>query len=117
MRFLNPSTPQLRKGATVNNFVTSLIRTWVPVGIGAFITWLATNYDVVVPEDASSSLVVGVTAVLIAIYYVVARLIEKQFPWLGKLLVGLGAGSQPQYPGTDPQTVRVRNGAPPKLDY
>jgi len=48
----------------MNDFVTSLIRTWVPIGIGAFITWLATNYDIVVPADASSSLVVGVAALV-----------------------------------------------------
>lgn len=82
----------------MTSFFISLIRTWVPVGVGAFITWLATNYDIVVPADASSSLVVGVAALVIAAYYAVARLVEKRFPGLGKILVGLGVGQAPRYP-------------------
>jgi hypothetical protein len=95
----------------MNSYITSLIRTWVPIAIGAVITWLATNYDILVPEDASSSLVVGVTALLIGAYYAVARLLEKRFPWLGKLLVGLGAGSEPAYKA--PEGVQTRSGPAP----
>lgn len=95
----------------MNDFIISLIRTWVPVGIGAFITWLATNYDIVVPADASSSLVVGVAALVIAVYYALARAVEKAFPALGRLLVGLGAGKAPQYPAVD--GVQTRSGPAP----
>lgn len=95
----------------MNDFLTSLIRTWVPVGIGAFISWLATNYDVIVPEDASSSLVVGVVALVTAVYYALARAIEKAYPMLGRLLVGLGAGKAPEYPSTD--GVQLRSGRAP----
>lgn len=83
----------------MNNFFISLIRTWVPVGVGAFITWLAANYDVVVPADASSSLVIGVMGLVTAVYYMLARLVEKRWPGLGKILVGLGLGQAPRYPG------------------
>lgn len=89
----------------MNDFIVSLVRTWVPVGIGAVLTWLATNYNIVVPDDASSSLVVGVAALVIAIYYALARAVEKAFPALGKLLVGLGIGKAPQYPPTEPESV------------
>lgn len=82
----------------MNDFVTSLIRTWVPIGIGGFIAWLATNYDIVIPADASSSLVVGAVALITAVYYAAARAIEKAYPWFGRLLVGLGAGKAPEYP-------------------
>jgi hypothetical protein len=82
----------------MSDFITSLIRTWVPIGVGAVITWLATNYNIVVPEDASSSLVVGVAALVTALYYAAARAVEKAYPWLGKLLVGLGVGKAPEYP-------------------
>jgi len=88
----------------MNDFITSLVRTWVPVGVGAFITWLATNYDIVVPKDASSSLVVGVAALVTAVYYAVARAIEKAYPSLGKVLVGLGAGKAPEYPAASGST-------------
>jgi hypothetical protein len=94
----------------MNDFVTSLIRTWVPIGIGAFITWLATNYNIVVPDDASSSLVVGVAALVTALYYALARALEKAYPWLGRLLVGLGVGKAPQYPTTAPAAVKSVRG-------
>jgi hypothetical protein len=94
----------------MNDFMKSLIRTWVPVGIGAFISWLATNYDIVVPADASSSLVVGVVALVTAVYYVLARAVEKAYPWLGKLLVGLGVGSAPEYKEPVPEAVRQVRG-------
>jgi len=97
----------------MNDFVTSLIRTWVPVGIGSFLAWLATNYDIVVPADASSSLVVGVAALIIAVYYALARAVEKAFPSLGKLLVGLGIGKAPQYPPTGTPVVQTRSGPAP----
>jgi hypothetical protein len=94
----------------MNDFITSLIRTWVPIGVGAVITWLATNYNVVVPDDASSSLVVGVAALVTAVYYALARAIEKRFPGLGKVLVGLGAGKSPEYPTPVPEAVRSVRG-------
>jgi hypothetical protein len=95
----------------MSDFVTSLIRTWVPIGVGAFITWLATNYNIVVPDDASSSLVVGVAALVTAVYYALARALEKAYPWLGRLLVGLGAGKAPVYPPVE--GVQARTGPAP----
>lgn len=95
----------------MNDFVTSLIRTWVPIGIGAFITWLATNYNIIVPDDASSSLVVGVAALVTAVYYALARGIEKAWPVFGKVLVGLGAGKAPEYPAAG--GVQTRSGKSP----
>lgn len=94
----------------MNDFFTSLIRTWVPVGVGAVLTWLATNYNIVVPEDASSSLVLGAAVLVTAVYYALARAIEKAYPWLGKLLVGLGVGKAPEYPPTPPEAVREVRG-------
>lgn len=94
----------------MNDFAKSLIRTWVPIGIGAVITWLAANYDVVIPEDASSSLVVGAVALVTALYYAAARAIEKAYPWLGRVLVGLGAGSAPAYERPTPEAVRAVRG-------
>lgn len=94
----------------MNDFVTSLIRTWVPIGVGSVLTWLAANYDIVIPKDASSSLVLGVGALVTAVYYALARAVEKAYPWLGKLLVGLGAGKAPEYPPAVPETVRQVRG-------
>lgn len=95
----------------MNDFIVSLVRTWVPIGVGSVLAWLATNYDIVVPADASSSLVVGVAALIIAIYYAAARAVEKAFPSLGKLLVGLGIGKAPTYPPVE--GVQARSGPAP----
>ena len=72
----------------------SYIRTWVPIAIGSFLSWLALHYDVVVDEDASQSLAVGVTALASALYYGVARLLEKVNPIFGYFL---GVPKQPVY--------------------
>lgn len=95
----------------MNDFVTSLIRTWVPIGVGSLLTWLATNYNIVIDDNASSSLVVGFAALVIAVYYAIARAVEKAFPALGKLLVGLGIGKAPEYP--KPEGVALRSGPSP----
>lgn len=77
----------------MNNFVTSQIRTYTPIAAGALASWLATvglNID----TGAQAGLVVFLTAVLQAVYYFIARLLEKKFPQLGILL---GATAQPVY--------------------
>jgi hypothetical protein len=94
----------------VNDFVTSLIRTYVPIGVGAVLTWLATTLHVIVPDDASAGLTLFIGAVLTAVYYLLARAVEKAWPGLGKVLVGLGIGKAPQYPPTVPESVKAVRG-------
>ena len=85
------------------NFLVSLIRTYVPIGVGFLVTYLA-GVGVVIPEDASNGLILFVGALATALYYLIARAIEKALPGLGRILVGLGAGTEPKY--TEPQAVR-----------
>lgn len=94
----------------MNDFVTSLIRTYVPIGVGAALTWLATTFSIVVPDDASAGLTLFIGALFTAVYYLLARAVEKAFPSLGKLLVGLGAGKAPEYPPAVPEAVRSVRG-------
>ncbi|MEU7590602.1 hypothetical protein AB0A95_30470 [Micromonospora sp. NPDC049230] len=70
--------------------VDSLARTWVPVGIGAVLTWVNAHYDISLPDRASSTLVIVTTGVTIAGYYFASRLIERRFPRLGRWLLALG---------------------------
>lgn len=91
----------------MGDFITSLIRTYVPVGVGAVLTWLATTLHIVVPADASAGLTLFVGAVFTAVYYLLARAIEKAWPGLGKLLVGLGVGKAPQYPPATPESAKL----------
>ena len=78
----------------VNNFVISQIRTYVPILVGALIAWLATmglNLD----TDTQSGLVIFLTGALQALYYFVARVIERRWPQSGSFL--LGSSAKPVY--------------------
>lgn len=79
--------------------IVSLIRTYVPVGVGAALTWLATTLGVGVGEEASTGLTVGVVALVTAVYYAAARWAEGRVPWLGVLL---GSRRVPSYPPPEP---------------
>ena len=74
--------------------IISLIRTYVPVAVGAFLTFLAVRFGVVVPEDVSTGLTTGLVGLVSALYYAVARALEQRWPWLGWLL---GVPKQPTY--------------------
>lgn len=85
-----------------NNFVISQIRTYVPILVGAVIAWLATlglNLD----ADTATGLVIFLTGTLQAVYYFVARVIERKFPQAGSVL--LGSSAKPVYT-TDTQATK-----------
>lgn len=78
----------------MNSFVTSQIRTYVPILVGGFVSWLVTlgiNLD----ADSQAGLIVFLTGVLQAVYYFVARLLERRWPQVGAIL--LGSSKQPVY--------------------
>ena len=78
----------------INSYVTSLIRTYVPLGIGVLVTWLA-SLGIDIDSTASAALVAGIGAVVAAAWYALARLLEKRWPKLGGLL---GVPRAPSYP-------------------
>ncbi|WP_353707595.1 hypothetical protein ABRQ22_17190 [Cellulosimicrobium sp. ES-005] len=77
----------------MTDFVLSLVRTVVPIGVGALISWLALR-GVEVEESAQNALISGATALIIAAYYAAARALETRWPWFGYLL---GTRSEPTY--------------------
>lgn len=77
----------------MSNFITSLIRTYVPIGVGAVISYFAT-LGLEIDADTQLQLVLALTAVIQAAYYFIARKLEKKYPQLGFLL---GTGAQPTY--------------------
>ena len=90
----------------MNPFIASLIRTVVPVIVGAVITWLAgigLNLDVAGQEGLALTL----TVIFTAAYYFVVRFIEERVPWVG---VFLGYANAPAF-YVNPQTDQV-NPAP-----
>lgn len=78
----------------IGNFLLSLIRTYVPIGVGLALTWLASTLKVVIDPSSQAGLVALCVAALSAGYYLLARLLERQFPWLGALL---GSTAKPSY--------------------
>jgi len=77
----------------MSDTLVSLIRTYVPVVVGAFVSWLLT-LGIEIDAAAQTGLVTGLTAVVTAAYYTIVRLLEKRWPWFGVLL---GTTKQPTY--------------------
>jgi uncharacterized membrane protein (DUF441 family) len=78
----------------MNSYITSIIRTWVPILVGSVISWLATR-GLSLDKDTADAATVAATGIIIALYYVVVRLFEKyvspKFGWL------LGVAKTPVY--------------------
>lgn len=78
----------------LTNYVTSLIRTWTPIGVGLAATWLATHFNVILTGSTSDAVVAAVTAAAGAGYYATVRALEHRVPQLGWLL---GTPAKPDY--------------------
>lgn len=74
----------------MDDYFVSLIRTWVPVGFGVLITWLAATFNIVVDDGTSALGTAFAVALITAVYYAVSRAVETQFPALGRFLLALG---------------------------
>jgi hypothetical protein len=77
-----------------HGYVESLIRTWVPVAVGAVLTWLATKVGIVLDEQSSVMAVTVSAALVTAAYYAVSRAVEQRWPAVGRVLVSLGIARQ-----------------------
>lgn len=80
----------------MSDAITALIRTWTPTAAGAALAWLLT-IGIELDPDVQAGLIAGLTAVMIAAYYALARALEARWPWLGVLL---GSARQPTYAPT-----------------
>lgn len=81
-------------------YIESLIRTWVPIGIGSVIAWAAVHWHIVVSPGASATVGTVAGALCIAGYYALGRLVEKQWPKVGALLISFGlVQAKPIYAG------------------
>jgi hypothetical protein len=74
----------------MNDYVVSLIRTWVPLGVGSGLTWLATETGIVLDEQTSTLATTGAVALVTALYYTGARAVEQRWPRTGRALLALG---------------------------
>lgn len=83
-----------------SGLLESLIRTWVPVGIGSVLAWAAVHWHIVVDPGASATAATVATALCIAGYYALARVVERRWPRAGRWLVALNlVRSRPIYAG------------------
>lgn len=80
----------------MSDAITGLIRTWVPIAVGAFLSWLIAR-GVDLDTQTQAGLVTSLTGVVIAVYYGLVRLTERRWPWFGVLL---GSTKQPTYQKT-----------------
>lgn len=88
----------------MNDYVLSLVRTWVPVAVGSVLAWLA-SLGLDLGAEAQVGLVTFLTGLCIAVYYALARGLERRWPALGTLL--LGSSSKPVYAPPTPDAVRA----------
>lgn len=78
----------------MNDLLTSYIRTYVPIVVGAVLTWAARRWGIVLDEATSAQASIVAVAVVTAVYYAVVRLLEQAWPAAGRFL---GAKAAPVY--------------------
>lgn len=76
------------------NYIIAQVRTYVPSGVGALISWLALR-GVNVDTDTQLLMVTGGTALATAGYYTAASAIQHKWPSVGRFL--LGSSKAPTY--------------------
>ena len=77
----------------MSDFITSQIRTVSPIVVGGLISWLAT-LGLELDAETQSGLVIALTGILQAAYYLIVRLLERRWPKVGVLL---GSAKKPAY--------------------
>ena len=77
----------------MNDFVTSLIRTYVPTAVGIFVAYL-TAAGVDLEAGTELALSGGIVAVVTGVWYFGVRLLENRWPAFGYLL---GVAKAPAY--------------------
>jgi uncharacterized membrane protein (DUF441 family) len=92
----------------LNDTLIGLIRTWVPIGVGAVIAWF-TAQGLSLDAETQTAVIVALTGVTQAVYYSVVRLLENKIPAVGWLL---GSAKTPVYFNNPvaPTTPRGRRG-------
>lgn len=96
----------------MNNYISSLIRTLVPIGVGAVITWVQIRFGLTIDGEASATLAAMVTALTIGLYYAGVRWAETRFPQVGWLL---GLPKAPGYSTEDAPPPQPSPGSNPDV--
>ena len=78
----------------MNNYIIGHIRTYTPIFVGSGLTWLADTMNIIVPDDSSTALIVGLSGLVSAIYYGLIRALAEKWPQVG---IMLGYNNAPVY--------------------
>jgi hypothetical protein len=78
----------------MNDFVIAQIRTWVPVAIGAALTYLAAKLGVVIDEDISGQVAAVAVTIVTGVYYLLVSALARKWSAFGWLL---GYAKAPTY--------------------
>lgn len=84
------------KEQSMTDQAPAFIRTYVPLVVGAAVTWAATRHGIVLDEATSQAATIAATGIASAVYYGLVRVLEARFPAFGVLL---GYTAQPSYSG------------------
>jgi hypothetical protein len=79
---------------SVSNVGASYIRTFVGLGVGAFVTYLARRANIVLDDASSQAATIGATAIVTGGYYAVVRALESKWKGFGWFL---GLATKPKY--------------------
>lgn len=93
----------------VSDVAVSLIRTWVPIGVGSVLAWIAASRHIAIPAGASAAVGAFLAAALASGYYAAARALEqslgdtlvaRSLRTLGRYMLG-GLVAKPTYMSAD----------------
>jgi hypothetical protein len=100
----------------MNPLAINMIRTYVPVGVGAVVSWLAARGIHVQPDQAAWA-VASMTAVFSAAYYTIVRVLEERWPVIGNVLLLSKPAATLQVVGAAPaEPEDYGEGWPPRMD-
>src|SRR3546814_13755321 len=94
----------------VGDYLVQQIRTYVPSGVGALISWLALR-GVEVTSDQKLLLVTGSTALAMGVYYTAASAVMRKWPTVGRVLLGSNKPTTSSLPSGGGRTATRRTGA------
>lgn len=81
----------------MNQFIIAIIRTIVPIVVGAVFAWLL-SLGIPLPEDVKTEVTAGLTVLLSSLYYIGVAWLARKWAWFGWLL---GVARNPVYEPKD----------------
>lgn len=78
----------------MSDYVIGHIRTFVPIVVGAFFTWLGRKLNIAGMEEMSAQVTLALQGLLTAVYYALVRALAEKWGWVGAFL---GYNKAPAY--------------------